>query len=102
MTRLEQLTQDDSGSIRRTSTGFRPWRLSHIGRMQMITVKNPCINISTVINEMQNRNSPLIPREANAYVVSDFSPDAQFLIKDHEGKENTYSCYAAQFYFAEY
>lgn len=60
------------------------------GKMRTVKVPNPTIDPSSVIDYIP---SSLIPELANAFVVSDFSPDAQVIVS---GK--FYSFYALQFY----
>jgi len=101
MEKLEKLTQDETGRLHRANGDWiRPGYAVPIGKMGTIVVANPCLDISKFINEMLERNSVVIPREANAYVVSDFSGDTQHLRKsDLEGHEEFYAVYAFQFYY---
>ncbi|GEM_PF-3482931 len=91
---LERLTQDEDGTIK--SQDGEPINTYHswpVGKLITHVVENPCLDVSQVVDEMIERNSPLVPRDANAYVVSDFNPDTQAI-----RNRRTTSVYAVQFY----
>ena len=68
-------------------------RLKIISQLETIKVKNPVINLDSIVQDLVKNNSSIIPKEANAYIISNFNSDTQFIV---EGK--AYSCYALQFY----
>ena len=92
MNKLERLTQDEFGY---RQDGWRVFdgNIRPAGKIITITVPNPCLDISSVIDEFAARDSVLIPKNANAYVASDFNGDTQHL---RDGKP--FSVYAIQFY----
>ena len=97
MKNLEQLAQDDGGfPYKADETSGRAGERSGallVGKPITIVVKNSCLDIRHVLDEMAERDSTLIPDVANAYVASDFNCDTQHL---RRGK--AYSVYAIQFY----
>ncbi len=97
MTKLEQLTNDTMGFLYKADkTRLEEGEMTRVlraGKPLPILVKNPCLDISSVLDEMAEQDSALIPDGANAYVASDFNPDTQHI---REGK--AYSVYAVQFY----
>jgi len=62
-----------------------------MGKMKVVKVPNPTIDPSSVIDYLPKLS---IEKGANAFVVSDFNPDAQAIIDN-----KTYSFYALQFYY---
>ena len=102
MNKLEKLTQDEDGMLHRADGRvLSPEYAIPKGKIIPLVVANPCFDISSVIDEMTERKSILIPETANSYVASDFSGDTQHLRKsDLEGHEKFYSVFAIQFYYA--
>ena len=76
-----------------------PLNSRQIDRIKTLVVRNPCLEIGAVIDEMVQQGSAFIPKSANAYVVSDFNGDTQQVRKDEEGREHMFSVYAVQFYY---
>jgi hypothetical protein len=101
MNKLEKLTQEESGRLHRADgQEIRMGYALPVGKIRAIVVANPCFDISQVIDKMVERNSACIPKEANAYVASDFSGDTQHLRKSNSGgDEKFYSVFALQFYY---
>ncbi len=98
MEKLEKLAQDIFGNpCNPNGTLFRS-RPYPKGKITTITVENPCLDISIVIDEMAEKDDVTIPINANAYIVSDFNCSTQHTRKDPNGKEKAYSVYAVQFY----
>src|SRR3989344_5834114 len=100
MNKLERLMQDEDGTLYRDDGDL----LSKddailVGKITTLVVANPCIDISRMIDEMTERKSVFIPKDANAYVASDFSGDTQHLRKIG-GYEKWYAVFAVQFYYA--
>jgi hypothetical protein len=104
MATLEKLTQDESGELHRANgETIRAGYVHHVGKIRTLVVANPCLDISTEIDKMIQDYPLSIPRDANAYVVSDFSGDTQHLRKsDLEGDKKFYSVFAIQFYAVWY
>jgi len=100
MEKLEKLTRDELGRLYRADGGMI-WigHLTPKGKIKPLVVKNPCLDIADVIDEMARRDALFIPQGANAYLASDFSPDTQHARQDPEGKKEMFSVYAIQFYF---
>ena len=89
MEKLEYITEDENCNLFKKNKE----NITHYvkeGRMRVVKVPNPTIDPSSVIDYVPRS---LIPELANAFVVSDFSPDAQAIVY---GK--FYSFYAVQFY----
>jgi len=96
MKKLEKLTQNKLGQLfLADGREIHDENIFRSGKIKTLVVEHPCLEISNVINEMFNKKSGFIPKEANAYVASDFSAETQHL------KENKkfYSVYAIQFYY---
>ena len=74
-------------------------RLTPKGRPQSLVVPNPSneITLESLLQEMFDRKSAFIPKDANACSISDFSGDTQHSRKI-EGVEKMYAVYAVQFY----
>lgn len=92
MEKLERLMQKEDGEIYALD-GERIIGLGLIGTITTIKVKNPVLDVSSVIDKLTKEGAHFIPHGANAYIVSSFNPDTQFM---QDGK--AYSCYALQFY----
>ena len=96
MKKLEYITEDveefENSTLKRTKNGSEGYVNHYVKQGKIITVKvpNPIIDPSSVIDYI-SRSS--IPKMANAFVVSDFNPDTQFI---ENGKQ--YSAYAVLFY----
>lgn len=101
MDKLEKLIQDEGGRLyRKDNTLIRQGYAFPRGKITTLVVANPCIDISSVIDEMVERKSLFIPKDANSYLASDFSGDTQHLRKSNlEGDEKSYSVFAVQFYY---
>ncbi len=100
MEQLERLTQGAFGDLHRADgTSLRKEQVEGVGRITTIVVPNPEINAASVIDGLAQRDSPLIPPRANAYVISDFNGDTQHIRKDDAGQERMYATYAVQFYW---
>ena len=96
MVKLEKLIQDEFGRL--SFKGCRmivPKDLFPIGKMKTIVIENPCLDTSHIIEEMSKEDSPIIPKSANFYLISEFNPDTQSI---RNGKMT--SVYAVQFYEA--
>jgi hypothetical protein len=75
------------------------------GPLRIVVIKNPCIDTHAELNPCIDTHAELmrmidekeiaVPNHTNAYEISDFIPDAQFL---KDGK--MYSAYALKFYTA--
>ena len=92
MEKLQQLIQDESGHLKnQDGTALR--YETRVGPLTTITVKHPVLDISSIVDDLADKNSAIIPRGANAYVASDFNCDTQFIKED-----KAYSVYALQFY----
>jgi len=97
MEKLEKLTQGEFGLIRPPYYGSAPVDNAYVvDKIKTITVQHPS-DISSAIDEMAERDSVLIPKDANAYVASDFNPETQHIRKTENG-EVFCSVYAIQFY----
>ncbi len=91
---LEKLTQDEEGNIIRADGEVMDTQFSWpVGKLITRVVENPSRDILEVVNEMVERNSPSIPKDATAYLASDFNCDTQ---GTRDGKMT--SVYAIQFY----
>ena len=91
--KLERLVQRDGDSALYTGNGAHVLDELRVGSMITIKVQNPLVDLSFVIDDLAKEGRNVIPRGANAYLVSLFNPDTQFI---QDGK--AYSCYALQFY----
>ena len=91
---IERLIQDN-GNLRRKDGTHIYWDV-RVGDIMTLTLKNPVVDIEKEINELVARKSTIIPRGANAYVVSTFNADTQFV-----REEKSFSVYALQFYRTE-
>ena len=100
MEKLERLTQDESSRMFKLPNGnfLRTKDVIFQGKIRTLVVRNPCADISQVIDEMAERDSVFIPKEANSYVVSDFNPATQHIRRNDAGEEKNFSVYAVQFY----
>lgn len=99
MKKLERLIQNESGQIFGEDKHHILSRsLIPQGKIRTIVIKNPCLDISSNIDEMIEKEIICFPPQANSYVISDFNGGAQY-IKECEGKEEVYSIYAIQFYY---
>jgi hypothetical protein len=96
MEKLEKLMQNEFGSFFRADEEKAVEYVYPAGKIKSITIQNPT-DISSVIDEMAERNSAFIPKCANAYVASEFNADTQHLGKTGDG-EGFFSVYAVQFY----
>ena len=92
MNALLQLVESEEYHGLRKRNGARVVNPEKIGKVRTITIQNPT-DIGEKIEQLIKETSPLIPEDANAYVTSEFNPDAQF---EKDGK--MYSVYAVQFY----
>ena len=100
MKKLEKLTQNKLGQLfLADGREIHDENIFRSGKIKTLVVEHPCLEISNVINEMFDKKSGFIPKEANAYVASDFSAETQHLKKDNLGNEKFYSVYAIQFYY---
>jgi hypothetical protein len=98
MEKLEKLTQYEDGSLRGANGKLvSSDEISRRGKMIALVVVSPQ-NIDSEIEKMAQRGSIVIPKDANAYVASDFSGDTQHIRKNDSGQEKMYSVYAVQFY----
>jgi len=92
MKKLQKLVQKEFGNLQKQDgTPIRDE--IRVGQLRTLKVQNPILNISSVINELAGRSFILIPKEANAYVSSDFNFGTQFI-----KHKKAYSVYALQFY----
>ena len=99
MKKLEKLTQNKFGTLSLANgEEIRNEYIFVCDKIKTLVIEHPCLEISNVINEMANRNSLFIPKNANAYITSDFSANTQHLKKDNLGNEKFYSVFAIQFY----
>ena len=99
MAKLQRLTQDELGRLFRAD-GSHVFKqdIELVDKIKTLVVQHPCLDISAVIDEMCERNSAFVPRDANSYVASDFNGDTQHVRKNPEtNKENVFSVYAIQF-----
>ena len=95
MPTLQKLLQDDEGRLYHAAkTPVREAKVFRIGKLQTIVVKHPCLDINGEIEQLIARESPVIPKHANAYVASEFNSDTQ-----HLRGEKFHSVYAIQFYY---
>ncbi len=100
MKKLEKLTQNKLGQLYLADgKEIRDENLFRSGKIKTLVAEHPCLDISNVINKIFERKLNFIPKEANAYVASDFSANTQHLKKDDSGNEKFYSVYAIQFYY---
>ena len=95
---LEKLTQGEDGAFYQADgRALSPEYVIPKGKIKTLVVENPCIDISSIIDEMAARKSVFVPKGANAYVASDFSGDTQHVRKSGL-HEKGYSVFAVQFY----
>jgi hypothetical protein len=96
---LERLRQDEDGVLFHADGRAVDHRRAYLrGKIGILVVQNICLNISSAIDNLTRMGSSLIPKNANAYVASDFSADGQFL-RGEGDQRKVYSVYAIQFYF---
>ena len=93
MVKLERLIQRDNSSLL-FDENETPVDAFRVGNIITVRAVNPTLLSENVIAELSANNSQIIPKKANAYTISDFNPDTQFVIG-----ERAYSCYSIQFYF---
>lgn len=100
MEKLEKLIQDgEAGIFYPNGNIIYSKEITPLGKIKTIVVKNPC-NIKEHIDELTARDSTIIPKNANAYLVSDWNPDTQHIRKDDsKNKGEIYSVFAIQFYY---
>ena len=99
MEKLEKLTQDEEGILYKEGGEIVQRSYAVLtGKIKTLVVSHPCMDISKVIDGLVERESVFIPRDANAYVTSDFSGETQHIRKS-KGQEKFYSVFAIQFYF---
>jgi len=97
MEKLVELTQNKDGELfRKNNQPLLKDDFRCLGKLKTFVVENPCIDVSNEIDKRVGSN--FIPEYANAYVVSDFNPDAQGIRKT-ENDEKIFSVYAVQFYY---
>ena len=89
---MERLTQNKDGFLYRMD-GTEVRYECRVGLLETIKVKKPVVDLGSIVNELAKSSPLTIPLGANAYVISEWNCDTQF-VKD--GK--VYSCYALQFY----
>ncbi|MEK6926291.1 MAG: hypothetical protein AABW50_03360 [Nanoarchaeota archaeon] len=103
MQKLERLTQDDEGNFfakgRLTNSDMPiPSRdLTPKGRIRVLILENP-VDIEEEIKKYANNYPSSVPKDANAYIISDFNGGTQHARKDEKEKEHMCSAYALQFY----
>lgn len=100
MEKLEKLFQSEEGHVyhKRNDSINCDTKMFKQGKIKILVVEHPCVEISDLIDSMAEKDSKFIPNYANAYIVSEYSPDTQFLRKSESGAEKFYSVYAIQFY----
>lgn len=93
------LTEDEIGDICRKGKPLSMWEeIQPIGKLSTLVIKNPCLDLSYEVNRLAEQGSPVIPKYANSYVISDFNPATQHIKKDQNDAESFYSVYAVKFY----
>ena len=98
MEKLQKLIQDELGGLFRTDGNVvSEDHVARVGKLKTLVIQHPCVDISTVLDEMAQRNSLFIPKNAHAYVASDFNGDTQYI-----RGEKALSVYAVQFYHLFY
>ncbi len=101
MDKLEKLTQNNSGILHRSNgEKIPPQNAVTKGKIKTIVDSSP-YNIDELIKAMTKKDSIIIPEGANAYVVSDWNPDTQFIKKTDFGSFFR-SVFAVQFYYCNF
>lgn len=102
MKKLERLSQDAMGFLHQADKTLLAegeiTRVLRTGKPIPILVQNPCLDLRKVLDEMAEQDSVSIPKDANAYVASDFNSDTQHIRGDDTGIGKYFSVYAIQFY----
>ena len=64
-----------------------------VGALRIITIPIPLTSLENVLNEMFHKHPDFVPRNAEAYAVTDYNSKTYF-----GSKEETFSTHALQFY----
>jgi hypothetical protein len=98
MDKLERLMQDEFGNVCKSNNFIIDKnKIVFVDNIKTLSVKDPVLDISTVMDKMAENNSNIIPKYANSYIASEFNPDTLLISETGEGK-NLYSVYAIQFF----
>ena len=101
MARLEKLTQNEQGQIYSKNSGpLDKNDLLPVGKLQTLVVRDPVIDLGILLggpNFDAFLEKPEIHWMATAYLASEFNQNTQ-QFRLIEGKSETYSVYAVQFY----
>jgi len=93
MRKLEHLQEDEQGKLFRKDGKPFPNNYAYkVSRIKTLTMKTDC-KTQEVIDALTRSNSAFIPKDANAYIASDFNR-----CTDHLRGEDAYTVLAFQFY----